>query len=214
MSTGPRLLVTIAGVAVRQDDDLRVYFKAKAAIDADGANGQNGGKAAYMVGDKGSDYLANGGMKIDQDGEVVFSAAWGKDVVIQEQGKPKIFPGGIIASKTAYKWPSKDSRDPEAYVDSETVPYVVVPPKVRQLAKGIVLGCKAMVTYKGKTVDAVVADIGPGSKIGELSIAAARAVGIPTSPKTGGLETNSVLYELFPGTAAVVNGVTYVLLKA
>jgi hypothetical protein len=58
------------------------------------------------------------------------------------------------------------------------------------------------VTFRGKSVDCVVADRGPKNKIGELSIAAARAVGLPSSPRHGGTEKPEVLYELFPGVAA------------
>lgn len=47
-----------------EDDDGRVHFTADADIDADGANGQNGGPAAYKFDDSGTEFLANGGMKI------------------------------------------------------------------------------------------------------------------------------------------------------
>ena len=63
-----RLLGTITaeGYACRilEDDDGRVHYMADADIDADGANGQHGGAAAYKVDDSGSELLANGGMKI------------------------------------------------------------------------------------------------------------------------------------------------------
>lgn len=92
----------------------------------------------------------------------------------------------------------------------------MVPPEVRSRAKGIVLGCRAVVTNtrNGKSVEAVAADIGPRNKAGEASIAAARSIGIPSSPRTGGAESTVILYELWPGTPAVVNGVTYSLIKA
>jgi hypothetical protein len=48
----------------------------------------------------------------------------------------------------------------------------------------------------------VVADKGPSKKIGELSIAAARAIGLNPSPRNGGTETPELLYELWPGIAA------------
>lgn len=89
-----------------------------------------------------------------------------------------------------------------AYVDSETIPYVVVPPLIVQQTAGIVRGCKARITWNGKSVDCVVADRGPKGKIGEISIAAARAVGLHESPKNGGTDEPQVLYELWPGVAA------------
>ena len=76
----------------------KVTFVADADIDADGANGQNDARAAFMADDSGSEALANGGMGI-RHGEVVGIADWFKDIVVIENGKPKIFPGGIIVSK-------------------------------------------------------------------------------------------------------------------
>jgi hypothetical protein len=38
-----------------EDDDGRVHYTAGATIDADGANGQDGGPVAYRVDDSGSD---------------------------------------------------------------------------------------------------------------------------------------------------------------
>ena len=224
MPTNSTKLVTITGEGfistVLQYPDLRVVFVADADIDADGANGQNGAIAAYMVGNKGSEALGNGGMAI-VDGKVVGKNSWFKDIVILgPDGQPAIFPGGIIASKTAYHWrKSPDGRvlspsNPEAYVDSETVPYVCVPPEIRIKARGVVLGCRAVVTWNKKSVECVVADIGPRNKVGEISIAAARALGMNSNPRNGGVEKNNVTYELFPNTPAKIKGITYELLAA
>jgi hypothetical protein len=46
---------------VQEDSDGRVFFTADADIDADGANGQNGGPAAYKVDNSGTEHLAHGG---------------------------------------------------------------------------------------------------------------------------------------------------------
>lgn len=185
-----------------EDDDGRVHFTADADIDADGANGQNGGPAAYKFDDSGTEFLANGGMKIIA-GKVVCAHAWARDIVILDtDNEPKIFPGGIIASTTWYRIPGKAATDPAAYVDSETIPYIVVPPLIIQQTAGIVRGCKARITWNGKSVDCVVADRGPKGKVGEVSIAAARAIGLPESPKNGGTDEPQVLYELWPGVVA------------
>lgn len=208
-------LCILEGVEVIQDDDKHVSFTADADIDADGANGQNGGTPAYKSDNGGSEALANGGMKIE-DGQVVFAASWGKDIVLEKNGRPLVLPDGVIPSRTSYKFKGRDESDPAAYVDAETVPYIVVSPTIRNEARGVVLGCKARVTNtrNGKAIDAVVADIGPRKKIGELSIAAARAIGIPSSPRTGGEEEKIIRYELWPDTAANVNGVAYDLKPA
>ena len=187
---------------VKEDDDLRVFFTADADIDADGANGQNGAPAAYMSDDSGTEALANGGMK-RVGGKVICAVEGARDIVILDtDNEPKVFPGGIIASKTWYHHPGKEFSDPAAYVDAETVPYIVVPPLIVNKTAGVVRGCKARVTFNGVSVDCVVADRGPRKKIGELSIAAARAVGIPESPRHGGIEGKEVFYELWPDVAA------------
>ncbi|MES2445312.1 MAG: hypothetical protein V4574_21000 [Pseudomonadota bacterium] len=187
---------------IYEDADLRVFFTADADIDADGANGQNGKPAAYRVGDKGTDALKNADMKI-VNGKVVCRSNVGRGIVILDtDNEPKVFPGGIIASHTWYQYPGTDAGDPAAYVDSETVPYIVVPPLVVQGTTGVVRGCRARATWKGKVIDCAVIDRGPTSKTGELSIAAARALGIPSNPRTGGLSEAEVLYELWPGHAA------------
>ena len=187
---------------ITEDDDGRVHFTADADIDADGANGQHAGPAAYKIDDSGTEFLANGGMKI-LNGKVICAKTWARDIVLLDKdNEPKVFPGGIIASTTWYRIPGKLPSDPAAYVDAETIPYIVVPPLIIQQTTGVVRGCRARVTWKGKSVDCVVADKGPTGKIGELSIAAARAVGLPASPRNGGTEKPEVFYELWPGIAA------------
>lgn len=187
---------------IYEDGDGRVYFTADADIDADGANSQHGEQPAYKAHDTGSDYLANGGMK-RVAGRVILAHDWGRDIVILgSDGQPKVFADGLIASKTWYKYPGVNSGRPEAYVDSQTIPYIVVPPLIINGVKGIVCGCKARATYKGKSVDCVVADRGQKTKIGEVSIAAATALGIPSSPRNGGTNEPLIDYELWPGTAA------------
>lgn len=199
---------------IREDDDGRVYFTADADIDADGANGQHGKQAAYMVGDAGSELLVNGGMGM-RSGKVVIMQSWARDnVILDTDNEPKVFPGGIIGCRTSYKHPGMSSKDPAAFIDAEVVPYVVVPPLIVHETAGIVLGCRARVSWNGKSVDCVVADKGPAKKTGEISIAAARALGIPASPRHGGREVADVLYELWPGVAANVDGEIYALLPA
>jgi hypothetical protein len=210
------IIDTIEGCEIRLEDGPegeKVTFTADADIDADGANGQNGARAAYMADDSGSELLANGGMGI-RHGEVVGIADWFKDIVVVESGKPKVFPGGVIVSKTAYLIRGEKDETPKRYVDSETVPYVVVPPVIIQKTKGVVRGCFARVTYKGKSVDCMVGDVGPRKKIGEISIAAARAVGMGASPRSGGEDRKIVQYEIFPGRKVTINGVTYPLMRS
>lgn len=203
-----RVIGTITGEGftsvIREDDKGRVIFTGDADIDADGANGQHGKQAAYMVGNRGSEHLANGGMKMS-GGKVVGATTWFKDIVIlNSAGQPREFPGGIIASKTAYKYPDKKADDPAAYVDSETISYMVVPPVIRAKTAGRVLGClcKATNTLNGNVALGVVADIGPRTKIGEVSIQMARLLGLNPSPRNGGTDKPIITYELWPGVPA------------
>lgn len=98
-------------------------------------------------------------------------------------------------------------------IDAESVPYVVVPPLIRDGVKGIVLGCNAVIENieTGDIVDAVCADIGPRRKIGELSCEAARRLGLSGNPNHGGTEEKIIRYRIFPGIPAVVDGITYTL---
>lgn len=92
--------------------------------------------------------------------------------------------------------------------------YVVVPPAIIRGVKPVVLGCQARVRYRGTSVTAVVADIGPAAKLGEISVALAKALGIPDSPVSGGVEEHVVYYVLSPGVAACVDGRRYKLQPA
>ena len=83
-------------------------------------------------------------------------------------------------------------------LDATKVPYVVVPPSMIDAVKPIVLGCQARVSFRNKTVDAVVGDIGPRNKVGEISVACAEALNIPHSRVSGGVE-DGVHYEIIPG---------------
>jgi hypothetical protein len=64
---------------------------------------------------------------------------------------------------------------------------------------GIRLGDFAVVRNRrnGRVAHAIFADGGPPGKIGEGSIALARALGIPPSPKNGGTGNKEVAYVVF-----------------
>jgi hypothetical protein len=70
-------------------------------------------------------------------------------------------------------------------------------------------GCQPQVSFQGKTTDAVVGDIGPRHKLGELSVACAKALDIPHSPISGGVD-DGVHNEIIPGQPAVVNGLHHI----
>jgi hypothetical protein len=196
------IIARIGKVVVTQNSDGSVTWVSGADIDADGANGQAGGPFAYRYpDDDGFDRLVDAGWP---------SEGWQSVLYPDGSGHPLTDGNGNAYSKTSLILPGNV---PNRAVDAFSVPYVVVNPHVQQNASGVVLGCLATISKSGKTVDAVVADVGPGNKIGEISVAAAKALGIPDSPLTGGV-SSGVSFTLYPGKAAVVNGVTYPLQKA
>jgi hypothetical protein len=204
-------LCNLQGVEVVQDADGRVHFTADADIDADGTNGQSKDNSekrmfAYAPGDNGLDALRNAGYP---DGSY-------RDILVcGSNSEPMVFNGGYY-SKTTYFDKTKNWDDPDRYLDSYSIPYIVVEGFIRRRAKGVVLGCKAKVTNtrNGKSVGSIVGDMGPLMKIGELSMAAARAIGINADPKRGGESDHIIQYELWPGQAAVINDKTYDLIPS
>ena len=94
--------------------------------------------------------------------------------------------------------------------------YVVVPPAIRDGVKGVVMGCLAHVTdtRSGRHTAAVVGDIGPHKKLGEISCACASAIGLNPSPVSGGVDEHVIEYVIWPGIPAIVNSVNYKLQPA
>ena len=93
---------------------------------------------------------------------------------------------------------TKAETDPRRYVDSSSIPYIVLPAKHSAGAK---LGDFAVVFNgrNGRIANAIYADIGPTNKIGEGSIALAKALDIPSNPRKGGVDKD-VMYVVFPGS--------------
>jgi hypothetical protein len=183
-------------------------------IDADGANGQTGGVPVYAPSGftpAPLDFLANAGGPGNWFGVVTDTGKKDGKPIKQNVSGPA--PGAYV-SATSYRWPERARIDPLAYVDAASVPYIVLPGHWRAQAVGVVLGCKATVkdTRTGKILEASgVLDFGPKAKLGEASIACAKFFGIPSSPKHGGTQEKRFIYTFFPGTPAVINGVTYQL---
>lgn len=183
-------------------------------IDGDGANGQTGGVPVYApqgFTPASLDFLANAGGPGNWFGVVTDTGAANGKPVKQTSSGPA--PGAYV-SATSYRWPQLSRIDPLAYVDAASVPFIVLPSQWRKQAVGVVLGCKATVkdTKTGKILNAAgVMDFGPRAKLGEASVACAQFFGIPSSPKDGGTSEKRFIYTFFPGTPAVINGVTYQL---
>lgn len=156
-------------------------FTAGMNIDADGSP-----HAYHPDSSKGLDYLANAGSPGNWYG-----------LVTDKAGKPVLQPNGYYISTTSLVDKTKAVTDPTRYVNSETIPYIVLPAYNRL---SVTLGDFVVCEYNGKCVGGIYADVGGANVIGEASIAMAKALGINSDPKRGGVE-NGVKYYVFPGTS-------------
>lgn len=135
----------------------------------------------------GLDYLANAGKPGNW---------WG--IAVDNNGKPfiqsSIDPApGFYVSTTALQHENFLISNPRRYVNSELVPFIVLPSNFPVKVK---LGAKCAVTFNGKKVTGIYADIGPRFQLGEGSIAMAKLLGINSDPKRGGTE-QKMLYEVY-----------------
>lgn len=167
-------------------------FKAGMTIDCDGSPN------AYGPGNSGMDYTANGGD--DQGGD------WWGGPTDPSSDKPivqKIYEPvpGMYVSGTSHLNPSYSDEEQYRYIDSESIPFIVLPGSHSNGAK---LGDAALClnTKNGENCYGIYADVGPQSKIGEASIRMATALKINSDPKTGGTESHIVVYLVFPGSIA------------
>lgn len=184
---------SVAGCVIYsvQGEPKSFVFKAGMMIDCDGSPN------AYGPNNSGLDYTANGGN--DQGGDW-----WGGPT--DSSGKPivqKIYdpsPGKYV-SGTSHIYPAYSEDSPYRYMDSESIPFFVLPGKHSNGAKSGDVG----LCYNTKTGDncyGIYADVGPSTKIGEGSMRMAEALKINSNPKTGGTESRIVVYLVFPGSVA------------
>jgi hypothetical protein len=82
--------------------------------------------------------------------------------------------------------------------------FIVLPPPLILRVKKLVIGCQAFLVNldSGLWTPAVVADSGPTNKFGEGSEAAAKVLGIPWSPTSGGISNRRILCRVYPGVPA------------
>jgi len=161
-----------------------VFFAAGMSVDADGAPN------AYCPEGKGLDYLSNAGHAgrwwgiATRDGEPLL------------QGPADPAPGCYI-SVTSLTDRTRPLTDPRRYVDATRVPYVVLPRIEFRQAADVQLGDIVIVfrPSRKKWIAAIYADSNP--RVGEGSIALARALGGPANPRRGGI-TEKLLYVVFP----------------
>jgi hypothetical protein len=180
------------------------FYQSHATINADGAPN------AYNETDTGIDWLLNAGAptrklpngKPDKSQPHHLWKWWalslgpGNRPYKQTPGQP--FPGHYI-SMTALVDGNKPVTDPARYVDSNSIPFLVLPGGQYGGAKKGDLGW--IINRKnGKATGAIFADVGPAGKLGELSIHAADLLGLNSNPKNGGTSRKDILYIVFPGS--------------
>jgi hypothetical protein len=136
------------------------------------------------------------------DGKITFKAK----AAVDTDGSGPLHGDPCAQRDTSLHWRGKA-------LNADEDRYIVVPPAIIQGVKGIVLGCQAHAKNikNGHETEAVVGDVGPHKKIGEVSVATAKALGINPSPTSGGVDEHIIEYTIRPGVAATVNGKAYTL---
>lgn len=147
------------------------------------------------------------------DGTVLFNAKMGLDVDGSHLSATN--PGQTDQAETSLRYPLPGSPS----VDSDRVPYIVIPRDGFDKDLQVEVGDVAAVIYRGKRVYAVVGDKGPKCKIGEGSIRLHELLGHKACKRrssSGDCQEvrdtsveRDVLYFIFPHTRAQLwNGLT------
>ena len=163
-----------------------ITFTSRLKIDADGAP-----KAYHKDDSKALDYLANAGKQGNWWALVTDNEKPDGNPLIQKDTDPA---SGYYISTTSLQDITKKYSDPNRYVNSETIPFIALPPS---FSKDFSTGDIALVVNKknNKSCFAIFADIGPKNQIGEGSIFLAKQLGINSNPKNGGA-SSAILYIL------------------
>ena len=171
---------------------LGIFYKSSLAIDADGAF-----RAYHPVDRLGLDSLAHAGHRGNWWALVTDNEEKSGRPILQGDSDPA--PGYYVSTTALYNADNSNVRDPRRYVDAAAIPYIVLHPKVLNYAR---LGDFATVVnlQNGKTSAAIAADeSAPNLPVGEASIALAEALGVDSSPRTGG-KNGDIAYLVYPGS--------------
>jgi hypothetical protein len=98
------------------------------------------------------------------------------------------------------------------FLNADVDKYIVIPPQVRSIVPGVVMGCQGRLTNlkTGVAYPAVVGEIGPDDITGEAAYCLAKLVN-PDVTHNCGDDGMHYMYELWPDQPAVVDGKTYKL---
>jgi len=184
-------LKTYGSTVVRITGTGALVYECGLQVDADGSPRAYHPKGSPGL--DGLDYLADAGSPGKWWGIATDNGKMDGNPIIQG---PNDLAPGFYVSTTALENPQFALGDPRRYIDSERVPYIVLPGGLPSAPK---LGAQALVINlrNQSIVRAIFADIGPRDKIGEGSIALAVALGIPANPRTGGC-SDGILTIVFP----------------
>jgi hypothetical protein len=98
------------------------------------------------------------------------------------------------------------------FLNADVDKYIVIPPQIRAMVPGVVMGCQGRATnlLTGVMSMGVIGEIGPDDKTGETAYCLSQILNPKTTHNSG--DTNRIyLYELWPDVPAVVDGKTYKL---
>ena len=167
------------------------FFEAGMQLNADGAP-----KAYHEDTDLGIDHLANAGRTGNWWGIVTDTGDSGGQPILQGIDDPA---PGFYVSGTSLQDSTKSDNDQDRYVDSQTVPFFVLP---RNIQIPTQIGDFGFVINRSNNTSAgcIFADVGPKGSIGEGSIALAKAIGIPSDPKGEGSE-ETYAYVIFSNSS-------------
>ena len=188
MSVAPLELVAEIGRSRVHRFGLGVFYESGLNVDADGSP-----FCHHPNSYRGLDDLVNAGRPGHWWG-----IATDTDHIDGMQGKGTPYIQSVIdpapgyyVSTTAHVDGTKKFSDPRRYVDSETVPFIVLPGSPHL---GATIGALAMVFHPatGDSSAAIFADVGPSNRIGEGSIALARNLSINHDAREGGVEWGMV----------------------
>jgi len=208
----------------KQSKHKVISFTCRANICADGSpnaynslntgidNNANGGISDNMI-KKGDFRKRDKKDKIVKDNKGNVETAYGI-VVDANTGVAAIQPVKSVDNADKYISPTSMHtkpnssfvlKDQSSYVNSEEINYIVLPGNfINNLPKDVNLKFGDLVQVfnknNGKFAFAIYAENGPSGKIGEISVALAKALGIPSSPKNGGTSKLALDITIYTGT--------------
>lgn len=187
LETQPHLLTIVGGIQVFYKPG-KLEFTSGFMIDCDGS------PRAYNPHNTGLDDNQNA-----KDGDKWVGVATKNGVpYIQDQNDPA---PGYYVSTTAYQLKQYHASSPDRYLDSEKIPYFVLPPQIIMAVPEIVLGSNFWITNlrNEKFTNGIIADVGPRKKLGEGSMKCAETLSINPNPKNGGEEDKIFKVTIFLG---------------